>query len=568
VEIVPRLNTSFEQRVKNVLPRESPLWRLLRRFKMDLNELLWAVKPGWPQIGESPEIGQLRNLAKDSSPLQPAAGGHRVLIVSLRSWTIHKMWEGLIARALMERGASPTVVICDGLPRCDMFKLDMPGYSAVHCRACLSYTRQVFHLLGLPVLPTSTFWRSSDRNQAQELAASWTGACETFEAEGLPLGELVRPSLMRTLLRGSLDQDPLSNRLYREYIEGGILLARMYRRALAAPPPDILMLLNGMFFAERIGLAVAKERRIHTVTHERGFMRNHLVLAHDEPANWFRVDRAWPDAKDRPLTSEEETALDAYLRSRQGGKNEVINYWPSIESRHEFIIEQLALDPQKPILTAFTNILWDTAVYQRDVAFDGMFHWLEHTIRQASLIPDLQLIIRIHPAEVRLRQKTRERVVERLAEQHPTLPQNVVIVPPESDISSYALTDLSTAVTVYTSTVGLESVLRGVPVLVAGHTHYRQKGFTHDVESPEHYAALLTKVPSWQPCPEEIVTLARRYASLFFLKNMIPFDLVTEFDDGSVELNIESLDDLKPGRFEVLDHLCAAILERKSFVLP
>ena len=566
--ITQRPNTSFEQRVKNVLPRESPLWRLLRRVKMDLNEMLWAVKPGWPQIGESPEIAQLRNLAQRSRPLQPAASGHRVLIVSLRSWRIHKIWEGMIARALMERGANPTVVVCDGLPRCDMYKLDMPGRSAVHCRACLSYTRQIFHLLGLPVLPTSTFWWPNDRNQAQELAASWSGAYETFEAEGLPLGELVRPSLMRTLLRGSLDKDARSSWLYRDYIEGGILLTRMYLRALAARPPDTLMLLNGMFFAERIGLALAKERRIHTVTHERGFMRNHLVLAHDEPANWFRVDRAWPDAKDRPLTSEEETILDTYLQSRQGGKNEVVNYWPSMESRHEFIIEQLALDPQKPILAAFTNILWDTAVYQRDVAFDGMFHWLAHTIRRASLMPDLQLVVRIHPAEVRLRQKTRERVMDRLGEQHPTLPQNVVIVPPESDISSYALTDLSTAVTVYTSTVGLESVLRGVPVLVAGQTHYRGKGFTHDVESPEHYAALLSSVSSWQQCSPEIVALARRYANLFFLKNMIPFDLATEFDDGSVELNIESFDDLKPGRHGVLDHICAAILERKSFVLP
>jgi hypothetical protein len=568
MEIVQRPNTSFEQRVKDVLPRESPLWRLLRRFKMDLNEMLWAVKPGWPQIGESPEIGQLRNLAKDSSPLQPAAGGHRVLIVSLRSWTIHKMWEGLIARALMESGASPTVMVCDGLPRCDMFKLDMPGYSAVHCKACLSYTRQVFHLLGLPVLPASKFWRSSDRNQAQELAANWTGAYEAFEAEGLPLGELVRPSLMRTLLRGSLDKDPLSNRLYREYIEGGILLARMYRRALAAPAPDTVILLNGMFFAERIGLALARERRIHTVTHERGFMRNHLVLAHDEPANWFRVDGAWADAKDRPLTPEEEIALDQYLRSRQGGKNEVVNYWPSIETRREFIVDQLGLDPQKPILAAFTNILWDTAVYQRDVAFDGMFHWLEHTIRQAGAQPDLQLVIRVHPAEVRLRQKTRERVMDRLAEQHATLPENVVIVPPESDISSYALIDLSTAVSVYTSTVGLEAVLRGVPVLVSGETHYRGKGFTHDVESPEHYETLLSSVSSWQPCQSEVVAMARRYANLFFLRNMIPLDLVTEFDDGSVTLNIESFDDLKPGRHEILDHICTAILERKSFVLP
>jgi hypothetical protein len=196
-----------------------------------------------------------------------------------------------------------------------------------------------------------------------------------------------------------------------------------------------------------------------------------------------------------------------------------------------------------------------------------MFHWLEFTIHEFISRPMLQLVVRVHPAEVRLLQKTRERVVEQLVKWFPTLPNNVKIVPPESDMSSYALIDLSTAASVYTSTIGLEAALRGVPVMVAGDTHYRGKGFTYDIESPEHYAALLGTMPSWLRTSKETVDRARRYASLFFLRNMIPLDLVTELDDGSVLFNFESFDALKPGRHKVLDHICTAILEQRGFPL-
>jgi hypothetical protein len=44
---------------------------------------------------------------------------------------------------------------------------------------------------------------------------------------------------------------------------------------------------------------------------------------------------------------------------------------------------------------------------------------------------------------------------------------------------------------VYTTTVGLEMAMSGVPVVVAGQTHYRNKGFTLDPDSWDSYFALL-----------------------------------------------------------------------------
>ena len=290
----------FLQQLDAALPTDSHFRGLLRRVKMDLNELLWTVKPELPQVGDLPELKQLRAVARRSSPPAIEQAGPRVLVFSMRSWRIHKIWEGIIGRALIERGANVSAVVCDGLPRCDIFKLDLAGYAAAPCRACGMVTEQTLSLFGLPVETISDFLTQADRTEARQLVTDWADDYEFFVAEALPLGELVRPSMMRTLLRGSLEPDELTKRLYREYLEGAILLVRAFRRMLDKHNPDTLIVMNGMFFAERIAMAIAAERGLHVVTHERGFMRNRLVLDHDRPANLFRVDEAWEERKDVP----------------------------------------------------------------------------------------------------------------------------------------------------------------------------------------------------------------------------------------------------------------------------
>jgi hypothetical protein len=561
------LLTSLAGSLRDTLPLDSSFRRLLRQSKADLNELLWTIKPDWPQLGE-PTIQQLHQIMKASAKPEINLIGKRVLIFSMRAWRIHNVWEGLIGRGLLEHGANPTVVVCDSLPRCDLYAMDTPGYSSDLCQSCLNYTRQLFHFFGLPVQPLSNFLTDSDRTEAKIAINGWTNDYGSFVADDLPLGELAAPSLMRTLLRGSIEQDARSTQIYKEYLEAGFLITRMFNRMLDTIEPDTLIMINGLFFAENIGLTLAKKRQIHTVTHERAFMVDRLVLAHDRAAAWYRIDEAWRNLKDIPLESTQEVELDNYLRQRETGRDEIINYWPSVEEREDFIIHQLKLDPHKPILTLFPNILWDTAVFQSDVAFDNMFDWLEYTIHEVSQLSNLQLIIRVHPAEVRIpHQESRERVIDRLAQMFPSLPSNVILVTAESNISSYVLIALSKAISVYTSTIGLEGAVRGVPVLLAGKTHYRNKGFTYDIELREQYSQLIQDMDAGKLSWSESVTLARRYAHIFFLRSMLPMSLVTEGDGYAIRFNFQTFDALKPGQDKILDHICQAILERKDFVL-
>jgi capsule polysaccharide export protein KpsC/LpsZ len=54
------------------------------------------------------------------------------------------------------------------------------------------------------------------------------------------------------------------------------------------------------------------------------------------------------------------------------------------------------------------------------------------------------------------------------------------VIRPTEKINTYDLMEIAGLGLAYTTTVGMEMAMRGVPVILAGQTHYRGRGFTHD----------------------------------------------------------------------------------------
>jgi len=79
---------------------------------------------------------------------------------------------------------------------------------------------------------------------------------------------------------------------------------------------------------------------------------------------------------------------------------------------------------------------------------------------------------------------------------------------------------------VYTTTVGLEMAMHGLPVIVAGQTHYRQRGFTYDPDSWVSYFKLLGQIlenPAAFRLSREQIQRAWQYAYRFFFEYPQPF---------------------------------------------
>ena len=174
--------------------------------------------------------------------------------------------------------------------------------------------------------------------------------------------------------------------------------------------------------------------------------------------------------------------IQALFESRQQAKtNEnFTRQWQSLPSQGtDTVREALKLD-NRPIVLLATNVLGDSLTLGRQVFSKTMADWVSRTILYFIGRPDIQLIIRIHPGEILTREYSMVDVVKQTL---PELPEYIHVIHPEEKVNTYDLVNITDMGLVYTTTVGMEMALKGIPVVVAGKTHYRDRGFTYDPNS-------------------------------------------------------------------------------------
>ena len=67
---------------------------------------------------------------------------------------------------------------------------------------------------------------------------------------------------------------------------------------------------------------------------------------------------------------------------------------------------------------------------------------MRHTIEAFGRRDDVQLLIRVHPAEVTGAVPSRQPLLTEIQAAFPELPKNVAVVAPESELSTYVAMDL------------------------------------------------------------------------------------------------------------------------------
>lgn len=530
-----------------------------------LHYRIWRATGVTGVSGAWPELAELRRIVARSDPadLTGPGGGPRILVVTFRNWVTHSMWDALTAHALRARGAHVEVYSCGGrLPVCDITAHHLAP--PMPCNTCAPYIAHAYGSLRLPHHEMRDFVSAGERAGIErQINALPREEYRAFRFDDLPLGEIVLPSVQWFMLSGNLTWDDETYDTFRRFLISAAVTARAAQRVLDAVKPELLYALNGILFAERIFVEYARRRGIDFVTHDMGFMSDAQVFTRNGFAPYYDLNAAWERYGARELTEGENRRLDTYLAQRASGRSDATVYYPDIQSDARAVADELGLDRDEPVVALFTNVDWDTACYTEGAAFPTMEQWLRSTIEHFIEHRDRQLVVRIHPAEVRLPfLEPRQKVGDTLRKLYPRLPENIRIVLPESSISSYALMELSELALVYTSTTGLEMVLRGKPVIVAGRAYYARKGFTLDACDAEHYEQLLRGEPTLSTASVE---LARRYACLFFFRHHLPFPLMKASRTG-VEFTFNHLSALRPGRDPWLDLVCDGVLYNRPFL--
>ena len=166
-----------------------------------------------------------------------------------------------------------------------------------------------------------------------------------------------------------------------------------------------------------------------------------------------------------------------------------------------------------------------------------MSEWITRTVQYFAKRTDVQLVVRVHPGEKIVPQAKSMGTVVR--EALPEIPSHIHVIGALDNVNTYDLIEIADLGLAYTTTVGVETAMNGIPVISCGDTHYRGRGFTVDPNSWDEYFAILENVLADLPAQrltEEQIAKAWNYAYRFFFEYPRPFPwrLMNFWDDLDV----------------------------------
>jgi hypothetical protein len=539
----------------------SPAWYLNRRRKL---------------LVKRPRLGRLAV----GGPPNDWPTGRRVLIATnIGGYLSGTTVEATVAAALRARGHDVHVLLCDAqLPACPectvervggarQVALDGPGRL---CSGCFNAGRRTFEEVGATVHPISTLLDEADRAWARQLStAVQSPDVGELVADGVRLGEHALAGALRCFARATIDSEPFATEVVRRYVEAGALTVRAVRRLLRTFSFDVAVFHHGIYVPQGLVADVCRVDGVRIVTWNLGYRARTFIFSHgdsfhrtliDEPAEvWEQL--GWDDAR--------EAAILEHLANRRTGASDWITFHQHPDNSPEQVALRTGIDLARPCIGLLTNVMWDAQLHYPANAFPNMAEWIVDTIRWFAGRSALQLLIRVHPAELTGRPVSRQRVVDEIAQHFPVLPANVFIVGPDDPMGTFAAMELCDSVIIYGTKTGVELTAMGLPVIVAGEAWLRGKGISIDVSSVEEYHRVLERLPFGSRLDEATTRRARQYAYHFFFRRMIPLGFMEPTDSDPICRNVlDRAEALLPGNDAGLDVVIDGILLGTPFVFP
>jgi len=289
--------------------------------------------------------------------------------------------------------------------------------------------------------------------------------------------------------------------------------------------PEAAIIPNGMILELGAVYQAARYLDIPVVTYEFNEKREQLWLSQDDEVMRQTTNALWQARGPLPLDDEQRAIVEAMEAARQGAKSfgDSERRWQEVPVQGSSQArESLGLD-SRPVVLLTTNVLGDSLILGRNIFTQSMAEWVSRTVQYFAKRTDVQLVVRIHPGEKYARGTTAADVVYKAL---PTPAENIHLIKALDNINTYDLMRLSDLGLVFVTTAGLEMVMNGMPVVVAGETHYRKRGFTLDPQTWDEYFAMLDSVltdPAHHRPSREQVEAAWNYAYRFFFEYPRPF---------------------------------------------
>ena len=528
-----------------------------------------------------PDWGMLRKAETWSRTLATARGPKVLIATNVGLHTAANSLDSVLAVALALRGARVHSLLCDqALPAClacergwypDPAHFIAHGPAKSMCGACYGPAKRMWDSVGVTGKRLGNHLTEQDRQAAWRLAASIPASeIDSMEYMGVRVGMHARSGTLRYFASGTLDHEPDAEPVRRRYLAASLMATKALDKLLREERYDVCVAHHGIYIPQGLLVDLCRQQGVRLVTWNIAYRAGSFIFSHDDTYHFTLMDEPVSSWESLSWGSAQLRALDGYMRARETGAMDWVSYQDGTGQSVDWLKDQMGIAFDKPIVSAFTNVLWDAQVFYQSNAFPSMLDWLFETVRYFKTRSDIQLVIRVHPAEIQNAVKSRQTVVAELARAFATLPPNIFVIPPHVRVNSYALAKQSNAAIIYGTKMGIELAYMGIPTIVAGESWARNKGFTLDASSREDYLALLDRLPLSHELDEAVLERAAKYAFHFFFRRTIPLEFLT-VQKGvwpPFRVALENVEPLLRGRSRGLDVICDGILEGAPFIYP
>ena len=436
----------------------------------------------------------------------------------IRGHSLNAAFSLLASWAVRLHGVPVIHFVCQsGMSRCLQGTDQDNIYQSMPCQRCLSQSKANFNNSN-----ASFFNYTRDPLLAEALTGMDIQALMRFEYPfengKIPLGELVLPSVRWRLRRLTLVDDEPIRFLIREFILSAWNAVVEFDRLLERTRPQAVVLFNGQTSPESAVYWLAERRNVRVITHEVSmYPLSGFFTAGQATALPMEI------GQDFELTTEQNARLDELMQTRYQGQVSMagIRFFPEIKRLDETFLQKTT--GFKQVVPIFTNVIFDTTQQHSNTLFTNMFAWLDRVLELIKEHPETLFVVRAHPDEIRPGKVSRESVAMWIERTGAARLSNLIFIPPEKFFSSYELIRLSKFVMIYSSTIGLESSIMGVPVLGAGSSRFTDFGTVFFPASVDAYLMLLEKFLSQDEVkilPEQIRNSRRFFYHHYFLASL------------------------------------------------
>jgi hypothetical protein len=399
-----------------------------------------------------------------------------------------------------------------------------------------------------------------------------------FTYKGIKIGEHAISGTLRYYKKTDYEKEKYYKELIKKYLFSCMVTVDHFNKLLEKEKYDTIVLNHGIYVPHGVIADIAKKKKVHFVVWCSGVRKQtfsfspndtyHRETIYEDNKNWENI--LMNEKKKKLISDYLESKFNSNSKSivKDDWKNEWVYSPSSSIGNIDKLFEDLNIDRNKPLIGLATNVIWDAQIDFPSNFFNHILEWIFFTIDYFVKNQHLQLIIRVHPAEVAVQKPSKQKVVNEIFKKYGTLPNNIFIVKPEENYNTYKILDKCDNILIYGSRVGVEMAALGKTVIVAGEGFIRGKNIALDINSIEEYKRILSKLPIKDHMNEIKIMRAKKYAYHFFFRRMIPIKVIDEVQLGwpnfQVNKNFSKL--LNDRNDKGFEKICNSIINHKKFI--